>query len=118
MEIHEWTIARAFARREFSYSCFSWAKTNEIVFLSICHKEMDNKNRNTRRGDMDIHEEMILFYRVTGIALALTSEYMYHLDHPTKGLGILMLHELKKRVEDYNRKLRNSCIFHMQYFST
>ena len=79
---------------------------------------MDNKNRNNRRGDMDIHEEMILFYRVTGIALALTSEYMYHLDHPTKGLGILMLHELKKRVEDYNRKLRNSCIFHMQNFST
>ena len=46
---------------------------------------------------MDIHEEMILFYRVTGIALALTSEYMYHLDHPTKGLGILMLHELQNK---------------------
>jgi hypothetical protein len=39
MEIHEWTIPRAFARREFSYSCFSWAKANEIVFLSICHRK-------------------------------------------------------------------------------
>lgn len=95
MEIHEWTIARAFARREFSYSCFSWTKANEMSSYQFV-KEMDKK-LNTKRGNMNLHEEMILFYIVMGIALALTSEHMYHLDHLIEGLGILMLHELQNK---------------------
>lgn len=46
---------------------------------------------------MNLHEEMILFYIVMGIALALTAEHMYHLDHLIEGLGILMLHELQNK---------------------
>jgi hypothetical protein len=74
---------------------FSWAKANEIV-LSICHENVgQQEHRNTKRTHLNIHGEMILFYTVMGIALALALEHTYHLDHPIEGLGILMLHELQ-----------------------
>uniref|UniRef100_A0A0A9D4D6 Uncharacterized protein n=1 Tax=Arundo donax TaxID=35708 RepID=A0A0A9D4D6_ARUDO len=50
--------------------------------------------------------EMILFYTTMEIDLALTSEHMYRLDHPTEGLGILMLHELHSHCFGHQLTLR------------
>lgn len=97
MEINEWTIAKAFARREFSYSCFHGKKQTKLSSYQFVMKTQTTEHRNTKRTNPNIHEEMILFYTVMGIALALVLEHMYHLDHLIEGLGILMLHELQNR---------------------
>jgi len=85
---------------------FSWAKANEkCLLINLSWKHGQQEHRNTKRTNLNIHEEMILFYTVMGIALALALEHTYHLDHPIEGLGILMLHELQNRKFDCNMKL-------------